>query len=106
MSDVVDRAKAALAGVTEGPWKWERNTLTGGIGGYDEVITPGPVECMSYCYGGTSVIELENPEHDREFIAAARTLVPELVAEVERLRWLWRHGDSDHMCDECWPATS
>lgn len=84
--DVVDRAKAALEDVTDGPWVWNRETLAGGVGGYDEVITPGPVECMSYCYGGTSIIEFENPGADKAFIAAARTLVPELVREVEALR--------------------
>lgn len=87
------RARALLDGVTEGPWKWERNTLAGGQGGYDEVISPGPVDCMSYCYGGTSTIDEDNPERDREFIAQSRTLVPELVdlaarqaAEIDRLR--------------------
>lgn len=86
MSDIVDRARQALEGVTEGPWQWERNTLTGGQGAYGDVLAPGPVECMSHCYGGSSVIESDNPEPDRQFIAAARTLVPELADEVERLR--------------------
>ena len=87
------RARVLLDGVTEGPWRWERNTLAGGKGGYDEVIAPGPVDCSAYCYGGTSVIELDNPDRDAEFIAASRTLVPELVdlaarqaAEIDRLR--------------------
>ena len=87
------RARALLDGVTEGPWRWERNTLAGGKGGYDEVIAPGPADCMSYCYGGTSTIDEDNPERDREFIAQSRTLVPELVAlaarqaaEIDRLR--------------------
>lgn len=28
---------------------------------------------------------------------------PELISEIKRLRWLVEHGDTDHMCDECWP---
>ena len=28
----------------------------------------------------------------------------DLLAEVKRLRWQVAHGDSDHMCDECWPV--
>lgn len=84
--DVVSRAKSALEGVTAGPWKWERSMLSGSERGYDEVLWPGPVDCMSYCYGGTSTIDGDNLDRDREFIAAARTLVPELVAEVECLR--------------------
>lgn len=83
--DAVAKADAVLAGVTEGPWKWSGSYLQGGTGGYDEVIAPGPVKCMSYCYGGSSVIESES-QRDREFIAAARTLVPELRDEVVRLR--------------------
>ena len=88
MTDIIERAKAALEGVTEGPWKWSRNCqrLEGGKDGYGEVIAPGPVDCMSHCYGGTSTIEFENEPHDAEFIAAARTLVPELIAEIERVR--------------------
>lgn len=63
--DVVARAKAALEGVTEGPWEMRDSfvyplSISARLGG----IRPG----------------------DAEFIAAARSLVPELVAEVEQLR--------------------
>lgn len=90
--DLIDRATTALEGITDCPWVWERNTLTGGEGAYDEVLEPGPVDCMSHCYGGTSTINTDRAA-DREFIAAARTLVPELLdalvaahADNERLR--------------------
>lgn len=76
MSDVVQRAKAALRGATEGPWDYY-------IG--------------EQCCGGTCVDNGHGlPLHsggdllpsDAMFIAAARSLVPELVAEVERLHGL------------------
>ena len=64
MSDITERAKEALEGVTPG---WEVR---------DEFIYPLSIRCG---VGGIW-------KRDAEFIAAARTLVPELVAEVERLR--------------------
>ncbi|AVO21766.1 hypothetical protein SEA_JEON_63 [Mycobacterium phage Jeon] len=69
MSDVVARAKAALEGVTEGPWTW-----THGMDARAMVLGPDNLR-----------VKLEG-YRDAEFIAQARTLVPELVAEVERLR--------------------
>lgn len=69
MSDVVQRAKAALEGVTEGPWRW------GIVDDDDEyLIDPNGYQVPTYIKENTV------------FIAAARSLVPELVAEVERLR--------------------
>jgi hypothetical protein len=65
MSDIVDRAKAALEGVTPQPWDVR-----------DGFIYPLAIRCG---LGGIR-------PRDAEFIAAARTLVPELVAEVEKLR--------------------
>lgn len=83
-ADVIVRAKAALEGVTEGPW---RASLLDGIdyedgsscirgGVYPDVHGSAPVFLSS------SGID----RRDARFIAAARTLVPELLAEVERLR--------------------
>ncbi|WP_065286730.1 hypothetical protein [Mycolicibacter kumamotonensis] len=82
--DVIARATAALEGVTEGPW---RASLLDGIdyedgsscirgGVYPDVHGSAPVFLSS------SGID----RRDARFIAAARTLVPELLAEVERLR--------------------
>lgn len=82
--DLIARATAALEGVTEGPW---RASLLDGIdyedgsscirgGVYPDVHGSAPVFLSS------SGID----RRDARFIAAARTLVPELLAEVERLR--------------------
>lgn len=75
MSDVVERAKAALEGVTEGPW----DVVHGAWGNVwhfsDDAGSPPLIVRM----GGMT-------QPDAEFIAQSRTLVPELVAEVERLR--------------------
>lgn len=93
--DVVARAKAALVGVTDGPWLWTSPrygvpTLEGRAGDpelyrYDtevlEVDHHGECGCRSACE-----LELTVSDADKAFIAAARDLVPELVAEVERLR--------------------
>ncbi|AFL47995.1 hypothetical protein AVANI_91 [Mycobacterium phage Avani] len=69
MSDVVERAKAALEGAYEGPWV----QVGGGNINVDPVGHRPPV-AKAWTRG------------NGEFIAQARTLVPELVAEVERLR--------------------
>lgn len=84
MSDVLDleAIKERYEKATEGPWKRRGDWIDGGD--YDEVLAPRPVSCMTYCYGGSSQIEMEDA--DAEFIAAARSDVPALVAEVERLR--------------------
>lgn len=71
MSDVVQRAKQALEGVTEGPWRW------GIVDDDDEyLLDPCGVQVPTYIKENTV------------FIAAARSLVPELIAEVERLHGL------------------
>ncbi|MEW2483611.1 hypothetical protein AB0876_28895 [Mycobacterium sp. NPDC049093] len=94
MSDVVERAKSVLAGVTGGPWTWDGDEFSDAaerkcphgtqwtdhgpdlMSGDDEVITSS----------GYDASDLHVNTADAEFIAQARTLVPELVAEVERLR--------------------
>lgn len=73
--DLIARAKAALEGVADGPWEL--------IGGGEYVTGVGI--CVAPDNGGVT-----GP--NAEFIAAARTLVPELVAEVERLRADLRHA--------------
>ncbi|AVI04339.1 hypothetical protein SEA_NORMANBULBIEJR_83 [Mycobacterium phage NormanBulbieJr] len=92
MSDVVERAKAALEGVTDGPWRW---------GDEDDLITADsharPVITVN-CYNES--VNVENPR-DSQFIAQARSLVPELIAEVERLH-TW--DGLMELLDEHWPA--
>lgn len=73
MSDVVERAKAALEGVSRGPWKLGNRTY------------PDVVHSPNGCLWNPDRGEI-NHQADGEFVAAARSLVPELVAEVERLR--------------------
>lgn len=78
MSDVVAEAKAALSTMHQGPWTveprdpdadWDDGEMwidvDGSLGGW-------VAHCQDY--------------DTARFIAAARTLVPALVAEVERLR--------------------
>jgi hypothetical protein len=65
MSDVVERAEAALEGITEGEWDVR-----------DGFVYPLSIRCG---LGGIW-------PRDARFIAAARTLVPELLAEVKSLR--------------------
>lgn len=100
MSDVIGRAKAALAGVTPGPWahhiapsadshETHAEYLAGTLIGTGEplhVLTAqSPEPKFAYVVpattgdGPTSAI-------NAEFISAARSLIPELVAEVEKLR--------------------
>lgn len=82
MIDIVERAKAALEGVTEGPW--DANEAFGA-----SFVCAGD---RTASISRSSVVRMDNrpgrrQDHiDAEFIAAARDLVPELVAEVERLR--------------------
>lgn len=73
MSDVVERAKAALEGVSRAPWKMGNRTHP------DVVHTPNG--CLWH-----PILGEINHRADGEFIAQARTLVPELVAELERAR--------------------
>lgn len=101
MTDIVARAKAALEGVTEGPWATDGTMIA------CELVKESP-GITSYKYGIADMSEDEYDEEDgegtyedgvsyrpyeamatdAEFIAAARTLVPELIEEVEHLRAL------------------
>ena len=85
-TDQLDEIEAAAKKATPGPWRVEEGI---GIdaGEYDEVISPGQVSCMSYCYGGSSTIDGDNLDADMAHIATmdpATTLA--LIAEVRELR--------------------
>ena len=69
MTDIVDRAKAALEGVTDGPW------VVVGYGNihHDPVGTHPPV---AKAWNRANM----------NFIVAARSLLPGLIEEVEQLR--------------------
>jgi len=88
--------KARLENATPGPWQNRNPRIWGGQGLYDEVIAPGPVDCTTHCYGGTSQVELT--ETDAEFIAAAPVDVRWLLEHVEQQRaeverWRGLHVD-------------
>jgi hypothetical protein len=99
---MTDERLAELEGLaraaTPGPWEVETTPRPSGTGVYRRGLTitspgkpnrtyphmPGIVAMI----GGSSSFENEPAlaDADRDFIAAARTAVPELVAEVRRLR--------------------
>lgn len=96
MTELLNRAKAALRGITEGPWA-TNGVLIGcelvkespGVTSYKYAI--GEMDEDSYDeeggqgeYDGEAWRPHEQMLADAEFIATARTLVPELVAELER----------------------
>ncbi len=80
----LDALDALCAAATSGPWEVCGQSIDGPD--YKEVIRKGPVDCMAYCYGGSSTIEGDNLAADMAFCAAARTALPALIAEVRRLR--------------------
>lgn len=78
MNDIVDRAKAALEGVSRSPW-----TVA------PDAEQPNDLDSESWCdvdgdLGGW-VAHCQDIDTAR-FIAAARQLVPKLVAELETTR--------------------
>lgn len=96
MTDIIAQAKAALDGITPGPWEhrvgpvdethaeYMQNTLSGGPA-LHVLIAPSDDERYAYV---VPAITGDGPTSGRnaQFIVAARTLVPDLIAEVERLR--------------------
>ncbi|MGC5249633.1 hypothetical protein ACPXB3_22245, partial [Gordonia sp. DT219] len=74
MTDITDRARELLAGITPGPWEADGREV------HQHWSQPEPwckvvstdVACMSYCYGGSAKGVVR--EADAEFIAAAPDL--------------------------------
>lgn len=106
--DVSDRAKAALERVTEGPWEVVYETEEGEyiVGERYAYAIHGPADhatldsdtCSDdykarYGHQITEIVGLSDA--DAEFIAAARSLVPDLVAEIDRLQ---AQADVMHRC--------
>jgi hypothetical protein len=94
-SDIVDRAKAALKGVTAGPWEthvWPMPGHTIEEWYTREIVHPNgafhPLNVLKARHARHADEQCCWPptEADAEFIAAARTLIPELIEEIERLR--------------------
>lgn len=66
MTDLIEQMKASLVGVTDGPWY------------------VSPALAVQDEHGNT--IALVRAKVERVFIAAARTLLPEAIKEIEELR--------------------
>lgn len=90
----LDEDEAAARAATPGAWKI-RPRLEGvciDAGRYDQVIAPGVVSCGSYCYGGTSSVDISDA--DAEHIARhdpARVFA-DIAAKREIVAWV---GDYD-----------
>jgi hypothetical protein len=86
----LDAIRARCEVATDGPWTTEGEVArieSGEPGAWGDPV-------VDVVYLGHGASELHLSEEDAEFIAAARTDVPALIAEVERLRALLdgRHG--------------
>ncbi len=89
MTDVVERAKAALSEhVTSAPWVVNREGWACVSSGSDSVFHAYYEGDCPSCGDEITPVDarVAISIEDAEFIAAARSLVPELVAEVERTR--------------------
>ena len=85
-SEWIAKRRELLAAATEGPWEADGTEISQHWSRPEpwKPVASNEVACMAYCYGGSGRgIERED---DAEFIAAARTDVPALLAEVRRLR--------------------
>lgn len=100
--DIVDRAESALEGTTEGPWATD-GVLIGcelvkegpGITSYRHAVAEMDEDAYDEdggigVYDGEVFRPFEQMQADAEFLAASRQLVPELVAEIKRLRGVTR----------------
>lgn len=69
-----DQIRALVDSGTPGPWHRNRDWIDAGE--YDEVLAPAPVDCMAYCYGGSSRIELSDADAAKivAFVNARPTL--------------------------------
>jgi len=77
--NVIDRAKRALEGTADGPWRAERSKYVSGW----YIVSPKNctvVHATEWAHGHFTA------PADYEFVAAARTLVPELITALEALQ--------------------
>ena len=83
--DLITRAKAALEGVTEGPWSEASSIPSDGVDCYfvrSKRPYPAPMRGFKIVEVA-SVYTERNDKKDATFIAAARALVPELIEALE-----------------------
>lgn len=99
--DIVTRAKAALDGITESHWVVEVNENGDPIGHFDDSEDNWDPEAWFDVDGPNGGwIAHVGEAADARFVAAARTLVPELVAELMAARAelaLTRDSFCDHL---------
>lgn len=84
MTDRINVAelRRLLGAATPGPWGTVgEQSICGDENGFAEVVGPGPVDCMAYCYGGSS--QLEWGENDRALIVALRNAAPALLRVLD-----------------------
>ncbi len=89
-NEELDRLEALANGATEGPWDWEPHGQRPD-GSMDEALFAGPSELHGMLIHRLNILNAgadwdRNGANNRAFIAAARTAVPALIAEVRRLR--------------------
>ena len=75
LTDLLDQIDRLDQEATKGPWEKLGSTVESN-GTYEDVITT-EVDCSSYCYGGRGGGVLK--DKDAEFIALARTALPQLA---------------------------
>ena len=73
-------------------------------GEYDEVLQPAPVDCMAYCYGGSSQIELS--DGDAAKIVAAVNALPALADLIDAVGTHRKRArlTACAVCDFPWPC--
>lgn len=93
LNDIVGRARRALEGTTPAPWVVTEE-VDGVRAGRKTVIRADDPDLYStqWCRKRVVTVDQTRPHHDKKaeaniaFIAEARTLIPEMIAEIERLR--------------------
>ena len=102
LNEIEARANAA----TEGPWEWEGEAKAEWeIGANSLVPSRRPDDPVLYGYGyDASGIEVKTPA-DAEFIAHARTDVPDMAAALRAVLELHKREESPSgdYCDKCFP---
>lgn len=95
MSDLTDRAEQLLAGITPGPWAWVHD---------GDVLTSNSGKVLGGVWYNDNSAGIFADDADAAFIAAAPTLVADLLAEVKRLvnEVDERQGEINTIIEHCW----
>ena len=103
----LDEIEARANAATEGPWEWEGEAKAEWeIGANSLVPSRRPDDPVLYGYGyDASGIEVKTPA-DAEFIAHARTDVPDMAAALRAVLKLHKEdghgwGPGESFCTEC-----